>query len=244
MRDWIGKTYWVVGASEGLGRGVAELVSKAGANVVLSARNEDRLNHLAETLPGKARVEPLDIRDSRTIQDAADRIGPIDGMIFLAGVYWPIPATEWNADQVEMMCDVNFTGAARVLGSVVPAMVERDEGHIVLVGSLSGFRGLPGSIGYGSSKAGMMHLAESLHADLRKTGVTIQLANPGFIRTRMTDKNDFNMPYIMEPEEAAREVFEHMNSDRFKKSFPGLFSLAFRGGNLLPDWAYYRIFGA
>ncbi len=244
MRDWIGKTYWIVGASEGLGRDLAMMVSKAGAEVILSARNEDRLRHLAEALPGKARVEPLDIRDTRMVRDVADRIGPIDGVIFLAGVYWPVPASSWNEDQVETMCDVNFTGAARVLGAVVPGMVEADSGHIVMVGSLSGFRGLPGSIGYSSSKAGMMHMAESLHADLRKTGVTVQLANPGFIRTRLTDKNEFKMPYIMEPEAAAQEVFEHMNSDRFKKSFPWLFSLFFRAGNFLPDWAYYRIFGA
>jgi short-subunit dehydrogenase len=87
-----------------------------------------------------------------------------------------------------------------------------------------------------------MSLAESLYADLRGTGVEVQVANPGFIRTRLTDKNDFSMPFLMEPELAAREMFEHMNADAFKKSFPLAFSWLFRLSQFLPDWAYYRLF--
>ena len=106
----------------------------------------------------------------------------------------------------------------------------------------SRFRGLPGAIGYAASKAGTMVLAESLYADLRKSGITVQLANPGFIRTRLTAKNDFAMPFIMEPEAAADIMFRHMQSGRFKVSFPTLFSWLFRGGQLQPDWLYYRMF--
>jgi len=125
----------------------------------------------------------------------------------------------------------------------VPGMVERDEGHIVITSSLTGFRGLPGSIGYTASKAGTMSLAECMHADLRRTGVDVQVVNPGFIRTRLTDKNDFHMPFIMDPEAAALEVIEHMHTDAFKRSFPTVFSWVFRLSQFLPDWAYYRIFG-
>jgi len=137
---------------------------------------------------------------------------------------------------------VNFTGCARVIGAVLPGMVARGAGHVVITGSLSGFRGLPGSIGYSASKAGVMSLAESLYADLRASGVRVQVANPGFIRTRLTEKNDFSMPFLMEPEEAARAMFEHMNSDGFKASFPMVFSWLFRLSQFLPDWAYYRLF--
>jgi short-subunit dehydrogenase len=140
------------------------------------------------------------------------------------------------------MCDVNFTGCARVLGAVVPGMVARGRGHVVITGSLSGFRGLPGAIGYGASKAGVMALAESMQADLRGSGILVQVANPGFIRTRLTDKNDFSMPFLMEPAEAAGHMFRHMQTDRFKVSFPTLFSWFFRLSQFLPDWAYYRIF--
>jgi short-subunit dehydrogenase len=112
----------------------------------------------------------------------------------------------------------------------------------VLTGSLSGFRGLPRALGYGASKSGVMHLAESLRADLRGRNIKVQLVNPGFIRTRLTDKNDFHMPMMMEPHEAAQEVVEHMWTDGFQRSFPTSFSLLFRGSRLLPDWIYYSLF--
>ncbi|MEL7026612.1 MAG: SDR family NAD(P)-dependent oxidoreductase [Pseudomonadota bacterium] len=242
MRKLNGKTYWLVGASEGLGRAVAEDLSRAGVNLVLSARNADRLAELAESLPGEARAVAVDIGDAESVAQAAADVGQIDGMVFLAGVYWPQPAQKWTPGEIEAMCDINLTGAARVLGHVVPDMVARDEGHIVITGSLSGFRGLPGAIGYCASKAGVMSLAESMYADLRKTGVDVQLINPGFIKTRLTDKNDFSMPFIMEPEAAAREFVSHMKTNRFAKNFPTGFSLVFRGSQLMPDWLYYRVF--
>ncbi len=244
MRKLSGKTYWMIGASEGLGRALALKLSTAGVSLVLSARKEESLKALAEELPGPARIVLCDVSDRDSVIAAAKEAGEIDGLIYLAGVYWPFPAQEWNAEQTEAMFDVNLTGAARVLGQVVPAMVARGAGHIVITGSLSGYRGLPGSIGYSSSKAGLMHLAESMHADLRGSGVDVQLANPGFIRTRLTDKNEFHMPFLMEPAQAADEMLTLMRSTKFQRAFPGLFSLVFRGANFLPDWAYYRIFGA
>ena len=244
MRKLSGKTYWLVGASEGLGRALAMKLSTAGCALVLSARGTDSLQALADEVPGPARVVACDVSDRDAVAKAAQEAGEIDGLVYLAGVYWPFPATEWNAEHTEAMFDVNLTGAARVLGQVVPAMVARGRGHIVLTGSLSGYRGLPGSIGYSSSKAGLMHLAESMHCDLRGSGVDVQLANPGFIRTRLTDKNDFTMPFLMEPAQAADEMLTLMRSKRFQRAFPWLFSLLFRGSNFLPDWAYYRVFGA
>lgn len=242
MRQWAGKRYWLVGASEGLGRALAMKMSRAGVELVLSARTRDRLDDLAGALPGRALVVPVDVRDPASVREAALAAGPVDGVVYLAGVYWPQTAQDWNAEQVEAMCDINFTGAARVMGAVVPEMVARGSGHLVLTGSLAGFRGLPGAIGYGASKAAIMHLSETMQADLRGTGIEVQQANPGFIRTRLTDKNQFTMPFIMDPEKAATEMFEHMGTGHFKKSFPMLFSWVFRLSQLLPDWAYYRLF--
>lgn len=244
MKDWTGKRYWLVGASEGLGRELALTMSRAGVEVIVSARSEDRLKDLVDELPGKASYVTVDVTDRAAVEAAAKDVGPIDGMVYLAGVYWPMTSGEWDNEKAEMMAEVNYLGASRVVGSVINDMVARDAGHIVLTGSLSGFRGLAGTIGYGASKAGIMYLAEGMYADLRKTGVQVQLANPGFIKTRLTDKNEFNMPFIMEPQEAAQEMFEHMNDDAFKKSFPRVFSWLFRGSQFLPDWLYYRIFGA
>ncbi len=242
MRDWAGKRYWLVGASEGLGRALAERMSAAGAELILSARNAGRLADLAAALPGPARAVAVDVADADSVGRAAEAAGEVDGLVWLAGVYWPMRSQDWNADQVAAMCDINFTGAARVLGHVVPDMVARDRGHIVLTGSLSGFRGLPGAVGYGASKAAVMSLAETMHADLRKTGVAVQLANPGFIRTRLTDKNDFAMPFLMEPGQAADRMFAHMNTGRFAANFPRGFGAVFRLSQFLPDWAYFRLF--
>jgi len=244
VKDWSGQRWWLVGASEGLGRALAEVMSRAGAELVLSGRDAQRLEALAAELPGKSRCLPVDVRDGAAVRQAAADAGPLDGVAFLAGVYWPMTAGRWDPEKAEAMADVNFTGGVRVFGAVVPAMAARGAGHLVVVGSLAGFGGLPGSIGYGASKAGLMHLAESMQADLRGSGVRVQLANPGFIRTRLTDLNDFRMPFLMEPEAAARRVFEHMQTDRFSCSFPAPFAWLFRLGRLLPDWAYYRLFGA
>ncbi len=242
MRAVSGKRYWLVGGSAGLGRALATKLVDSGAQVVLSARSEEDLEAAVAELGEAASYVTLDVSDTDDVKRAAKEVGPIDGYVHLAGVYWPMAAQDWDADQVTAMCDINFTGMARVLGQVVPNMVARDAGHIVLTSSLTGFRGLPGSIGYTASKAACMSLAESMYADLRKTGVDVQVVNPGFIKTQLTDKNDFKMPFIMEPEAAAQVMFDHMISGGFKKSFPTAFSLVFRASQFLPDWIYYRVF--
>ena len=240
--DLTGKRYWLVGAGDGLGRALAHHMSRAGIELIVSSRGADKLASLVEELPGKATAQTVDISDDASVADAAEAIGDIDGVVLLAGVYWPFSARNWNAEEGVAMADVNFTGFMRVLGQVMPQFVEKDAGHVVITSSLSGFRGLPGSIGYTASKAATMSLAECMYADLRHTGVRVQVANPGFIKTQLTDKNEFEMPFLMEPEVAAREMFELMLTDSFKKSFPTIFSLFFRVGQFLPDWLYYRIF--
>lgn len=238
-----GKTYWLVGASEGLGEALAKKLSAEGAELILSARNRERLEEVADALPGRARAVTVDVSDETSVKAAAEEVGEIDGMVYLAGVYWPMPATDWNVEHGIKMADINFTGAFRVLGHVVPAMVERDHGHIVLTGSLSGFRGLPGAVGYAPSKAGVMALAQSMRADLWRTGVRVQLANPGFIKTRLTDKNEFRMPFLMTPEQAADEMITLMRDEAaFDRHFPAAFSWVFRLSRFLPNWAYYRLF--
>lgn len=241
-RSWTGKRYWIVGASEGLGRSLAEAISRVGAEVVVSARNKDRLDELVASLPGRASAVTVDVTSRDSVTAAAQEVGRIDGLVYLAGVYWPMHASEWKAEEAEAMIDVNLTGAIRTVGAVLPEFIAEGRGHVVLTGSLSAFRGLPGAIGYGASKAGVLSLAESMQADLQGTGVTVQVVNPGFVRTRLTDKNDFHMPMIMDPEDAARQIFEHMNGDSFKKSFPFPLSTLLRASQFLPDWLYYALF--
>lgn len=242
MREWEGKKYWLVGASEGLGAALAKTMVRAGAEVVISSRSQDKLDAMVLELDGKVFSQVVDVSDRKSVERAVAAIGDVDGVVFLAGVYWPMKSQEWKSREAELMADINFTGAIRVMGAVMPQMQARGSGHLVITGSLSGFRGLPGAIGYAASKAGTMVLAESMYADLRKSGIDVQLANPGFIKTRLTEKNDFKMPFIMTPDTAAREMFELMNSKRFKKSFPRAFSWVFRLSQFMPDWMYYRLF--
>lgn len=243
MDPFDGKTWWIIGASEGLGRALAEGLDAAGARLVLSARSAEPLEAVAKRLRD-ARAVAMDVTDEASVRRAAEIAGTVDGLIYCVGMYDPMPATQWQPGAPERMTEANFTGALRVLGRVLPGMVARDAGRIVLIGSLAGHRGLPGAIGYGASKAALMHLGENLRVDLRGTGVRVQLANPGFIRTRLTEKNDFPMPQIMEPEDAAGRVLRAIRSRRFSTSFPAPFSWLFTVGRHLPIGLFHRLFGA
>lgn len=236
-----GKTYWIVGASEGLGRALAQALDKSGAKLILSARSPDRLAMLVETLRNATALE-LDVTDPAAVALAVETVGAVDGMIYCAGQYTPLRAQNWDAAAVKSMYEVNFLGAVHLLGHIVPQFTRENRGHIVLIGSLAGFRGLPGAIGYGASKAALMHMGENLYADLHGTGVKVQVVNPGFIKTRLTDKNDFRMPFIQTPETAAAQVLKAMQTRRFSTSFPVPFSWLFKIGRFLPNGLFYRIF--
>jgi short-subunit dehydrogenase len=234
-----GKSIWLVGASEGLGRALAEGLDREGARLILSARDKGRLESLRATLTG-ARIVPMDVTDPQAVAAAAVEVGPVDGVIYNAGAYTPMRATEWETKAALVMCEVNFLGAMRVLGEVVPQMVAAGRGDITLIGSLSGYHGLPSAIGYGASKAALVSLAETMRFDLKGSGVTVRLVNPGFIRTRLTAKNDFSMPMIMSPEQAAARVIRAMQKSRFRTDFPAPFSWAIRAMDFVPDFLLYR----
>ena len=238
-----GKTYWIIGASEGLGRALVHLLSKEGAYLVLSARGTERLSALEAEIPA-ARGVAMDVTDPASVKAALAEAGDVDGIVYSVGLYDPMPADKWDGDRAIAMAEANYLGAMRVLAGVVPRMARDGRGHIVLIGSLAGFAGLPGAIGYASSKAALMHLAEDMHADLHGRGVIVQRVNPGFIRTRLTAKNDFDMPQIMEPEVAAQHVLCAMKSGRFSTSFPKPFSWLFTGARYLPRWLFLRLMGA
>ena len=241
MGKWAQKRYWIIGASEGLGRMLASQLAERGASLVVSARNRNRLASLAKDLGPCAQPLVCDVADSASVAAAAAGVGDIDGLIFASAVYEPIRAGKWDAAAVEAMCDVNFTGCARVLGAVMPHFLARKGGHIVLLGSLAGLRGLPGAIGYGASKAGLIHLGECLRVDLDPRHFRIQVINPGFIATRLTAKNRFPMPFIMSPEAAAHRVVRAMEGRAFRTDFPRRFALLFRLAGWLPDRLYFAL---
>ena len=238
---WTGKRFWLVGASEGLGRALAANISAVGSELILSARNEERLEELASTLPGPARVLPCDLASRESIDAIAPDLGTIDGVVLMAGYYEPMTADAWDADTAEKMCDINLTGAVRALGVAIPLLLARGSGHIAIIGSLAGLRGLPGNIGYGASKAGVMHLAECLRLDLDPGRYKVQVINPGFIDTRLTRKNDFNMPFLMTAEDAAHRTRIAMERNAFRADFPRRLAVLFWTLGLLPNALYFPI---
>ena len=139
------------------------------------------------------------------------------------------------------MAQVNYVGTMKLMSTILPRFTSRDRGHIVLTGSLAGFRGLPGAAPYSSSKAGVMSLAESLHADLRGTGVDVQLVNPGFVRTPLTDRNPFPMPFLMDVEPAARRVVRAVAGDRFEITFPRRFAFLMKVLRALPYGLFFAL---
>ena len=234
-----GKTYWLIGASEGLGRALAMKLEAAGAKVVVSARSEERLAQIGLK---QGHILPMDVTDTASVDQAIEALPEIDGMIYCAGAYDPMTAQTWERDQALKMMDVNLLGAMRVLPGILPEMIARNQGHIVLIGSLSAYHGLPGAVGYSTSKGGLMHLAENLRIDLKSTNIKVQITNPGFIQTRLTQKNNFAMTQIMSPDEAADHVMRNMARGKFRTAFPRPFAWLFRALPVLPDWLVKRIF--
>ena len=199
--------------------------------MVVSARNGEALTALlAEMSPateggdlssnGHTSVT-LDVTQHIEVEAACPKVGDIDGVIYCAGAYEPMSARQPDMSALEMIVEVNLIGALRVMAQYVPAFVKKNSGHIVLVGSISGYRGLPNAWGYGATKAAMIHLAENLRCDLINTNIKVQICNPGFVATRLTEKNDFRMPFLISADAAAERIVRGMKRSRkFEIAFP------------------------
>ena len=230
---------WITGAGKGIGRGLAKRLTEDGWTVCASARTVADLESLAAACPdGHLYPHVLDITDASATRAILASIegewGPPDLAILNAGTHIPVTATDLDAEPFLRLMETNVMGTVYGMTNLLPIMQRRGSGHIAVVSSLAGYRGLPTSAAYGASKAALMHLAENLYMDLKGTNIRVQQANPGFIRTRLTDKNEFDMPMIMDPDEAAAHVVKAMTSRRFATSFPGPMAWFFRLGARLP----------
>jgi short-subunit dehydrogenase len=233
---------WVTGASSGIGAALArELVSR-GARVAISARREDRL---AEVSDGEMAVVPLDVTDHEAFQAAAEKVvaelGGIDVVVFNAGAWTQTDVRAWDVDAFRRMVEVNLLGTSSGLAAVLPGMLERGAGKIVIVTSVAGYRGIPGSEAYGATKAALINLAESLRADLAPTGVQVQWVSPGFVRTELTAVNSFRMPFLIEPEQAATTIADGIESDRPEIVFPLAMAASMKALQLIPHGLWTSI---
>ena len=241
LRDWAGRRVWLIGASSGIGRATASLLHGHGARVIVSARQASALADFVAAHPGSQALV-LDVSDRAALQAASDQLladGPLDLVCYLAGHYQPMRATDIDLDDALRHQQVNLTGVWYLLAAVVPALLAQGQGHVSLVSSVAGFRGLPRSLAYGPTKAALINLAESLFLDLRPQGLGVSVITPGFVATPLTAGNDFPMPALQTPEQAAAEIVRGWERGDFMIHFPRRFSRFMRLLRLLPYPAYF-----
>jgi short-subunit dehydrogenase len=240
------RTALVTGASSGLGRGLALWFARRGVKVYAAARRRENLEALAnEARAAGAHVEPveLDVANSdhtlARIRELDDFCGGLELVIANAGYAQETSGKRIKWETVKHTIDVNVTGAAATLSAVLPRMVERKRGHLVGVASLAAFRGLPRNAAYSASKAFLSTFMESLRVDLRGTGVHVTCLYPGFVRTEMTAQNKFNMPFLLETEEAVELMAKAIVQGKTWYAFPwqmaGLLGVVKRMPNALFD---------
>jgi short-subunit dehydrogenase len=231
------ETIWIIGASSGMGRELAIGLSKAGANLILSARNQEALVELNNTLGGNNQIFPLDIADSEatkmTISKAFAQNKIIDRIIFMAALYDPKSIKEIKKDFVQQLMQVNLIAPINLAIDVMPYLEKQTKSQIVFCCSVAGYTGLPIGQPYSSSKAGLINFVESLYAESPEN-VDIKIINPGFVKTPMTDMNRFKMPMIMSSQDAANKIIAGLNSSRFEIYFPTLFVLIMKFLRILP----------
>ena len=226
LTHWRGKTVWLLGASSGIGEATAKALHAQGARVFVSARNAQALKAFVQTHPGAVAL-PLDASDAAAVARAAQTVlaaGPLDLAMYCAGYYKPMRADGFDLREMLRHQEVNYLGALYMLDAVLPAMRARGAGHISLISSVAGYRGLPKSLAYGPTKAALINLAETLYVDLHARGLGVSLVNPGFVETPLTAQNEFAMPALITPAQAATEILAGWQRGEFEIHFPKRFT--------------------
>ena len=246
IAGWSGRVVWLVGASTGIGRATASALHAQGAQVVVSARSAPALARFVAQHPGSEAIA-LDATDRRAMHDASAHIvaghGGIDLVMYCAGTYSAMRASAFDLDVALRHVHVNQVGALVLLDAVLPQLLAQARvgkgGHVSLVSSVAGYRGLPQSLAYGPTKAALINMAENLYLDLAPLGIGISLVNPGFVETPLTARNEFRMPALISPEEAARQILRGWQRGDFEIHFPKRFTLWLKGLRLLSYGPYF-----
>ena len=229
---------WVTGASTGIGAEICKQLAAEGVTVAASARNAEALSALGTGI----HAFPLDVSNEKSVADTFAAIeqahGPVDLIIAGAGTYTAASAADFRPEMFRRMYEVNYLGVINVLAAALPKFRARRGGHLSWIASVSGYRGLPKAAAYGPTKAALINLAESLKPELDRDGVKVSVINPGFVRTPMTAVNDFEMPFLMEPVDAARATIAGLAKGKFEVAYPTPFVAILKIGRLLP----YRLF--
>jgi short-subunit dehydrogenase len=241
------KTIWITGGSTGIGKALAIKFASKGWNVAVSARREELLNELSDQYENISTF-PLDVTDKQKCAEVFDQIKKkyedIDICFFSTGTWNPKKEKEIDIEQIEEVFKINFFGTVNTIKAVEQYFRDRKKGTITIVSSIAGYRGLPNSTGYGPSKSALNNLAESLYFDFKRFGVRVCLVSPGFIKTPMTDKNDFKMPFIKTTDYAANKIYDGLiNKNVFEIHFPKSLTIILKILSFLPSKLYFSLVG-
>ena len=235
------KKIWITGASSGIGKAVAEKFAAEGWKVAVSARRRELLQELAKN--ENIVSFPLDVTDQSQINTVFKNIisefGNLDLCLFSSGTYEPKDEKNIDSEKIKNVIKVNFLGVVDCVKSVEEYFKNRNSGHISIVSSIAGYRGLPNSSGYGPSKAALTNFCESIYFDFKKFGVRVSIISPGFIKTSLTEKNEFPMPFLKTVDYAADKIFNGLvKSNAFEIHFPKGLTLTLKFLRILPIKVY------
>jgi short-subunit dehydrogenase len=241
------KTIWITGGSTGIGRALAIKFANKGWNVAVSARREELLSELSNSYENIF-VFPLDVTDKfrckEVFNEIKSKFESIDICFFSTGTWNPKKEKDIDVEQIEDVFKVNFFGTVNSIKAVEEYFRIKKRGIIAIVSSIAGYRGLPNSTGYGPSKSALNNLAESLYFDFKRYNVRVCLVSPGFIKTPMTDKNDFKMPFLKTPEYAADQIYNGLiNKNVFEIHFPKALTITLKILSFLPSKIYFGLVG-
>ena len=241
------KTIWITGGSTGIGKALAIKFVNEGWNVAISARRENLLNEISERYEN-IHSFPLDVTDknrcNEVFNDIKNKFNEVDICFFSTGTWNPKKEKDIDVEQIEDVFKVNFFGTGNSIKAVEKYFKDKKSGIITIVSSIAGYRGLPNSTGYGPSKSALNNLTESLYFDFKRFGVRVCLVSPGFIKTPMTDKNDFKMPFLKTPEYAADKIYDGLiNKNSFEIHFPKVLTIILKIFSFLPSKLYFGVVG-
>jgi len=243
VTDWHGRNVWLVGASSGIGLACAEALHASGARVCVSARQASLLQDFVNSHPGSLAL-PVDVTDAHALKQTAASLQAqhgLDVVIYCAGYYKAETASAFDLTSMQTHLNVNYTGALLLLDAVLPVLLAQGRGHLSLVSSVAGYRGLPNSLAYGPTKAALTHLAEVLYLDLKDRGIGVSVVHPGFVATPLTEQNNFHMPALISPAQAAQAMLQGWRDGLFDIHFPKRFTRVMRLLRILPYRWYFPL---
>ena len=239
------KVIWITGASSGIGKALAIKFAQEGWKVAISARRENLLKEISKS-QNNIDYFPLDVTDiekcKTVFNDVKKKLGDVNISVFCTGIHDPKSEKKLNLEKVRKIMEVNFFGAVNSINAVYDYYKDKKSGQISIVSSVAGYRGLPAAGAYCASKSALSSFAESLYFDFKRDNVRISLVSPGFIKTPMTDQNDFPMPMIKSPEFAAEQMFKGLTKSKsFEIHFPKTFTSLMKVLKVIPNGLYFKI---